>query len=138
MLSNHFMDKTEFTLQWKIARFGFFAAIIGALIGGTCTFAGSYFVWNQQQKTLDEQKLMEQQNMATALYFDVFTIETKFNSSMNDFLLYEGTNALNNPNSIYLQTIDIIVLIGYIVFLARISRDLIVLHLLIYTIFMQT
>lgn len=76
------MDKEESALAWKIAVLSFVFGIIGACIGGVCTFYGSYWSWNQQQKTLEQQQIMEQQNIAHAIYVDILKIELNLNDSM--------------------------------------------------------
>ena len=101
---------------------------------------GSLYIWHLQQNVLGEQKSLEQHNIATALYYDVDNIEQKFNTSMHGVLLFmnNDTNELSDPNFIYLRTLDILVLIGYITFLARTLLDLIAIRLHIYMVFIKT
>lgn len=99
------MDPEEKRLIIVASVIGFIAAILGAAIGGYCTLQGVYWSWDQQEKALDEQKSLEQQNMATALYYDISTIEDKFNGSMRDVLrdMNNDINKLNDPNYIYFE-----------------------------------
>jgi len=102
------MDQVEASHQWKIATFAVIGGIIGALIGGAATFYGSYWAWNQQQETLNQQEIEEQCNIAVAIYIDISSIENKFNYSINRFSLemINNTNPLDNPNYIMTTTIQ--------------------------------
>ncbi|VVB63867.1 Uncharacterised protein [uncultured archaeon] len=102
------MGQSETSWQWKIACIGF----LGALIGGICTFAGSYYVWDQQQKALEQQQIEEQNNIARALYIDISGIEEKLilsmmsvpeNKSKFDDLSFVGYSdiQLYNDNGLY-------------------------------------
>lgn len=72
------MNRAEVSLQWKIAALGF----IGALIGGGATLIATYWVLDQQQKVLNQQQIIEQHNIARALYIDISMIEDRLNSSL--------------------------------------------------------
>lgn len=72
------MEQEDKSHQWNIAWFGLFAVIIGGLIG----FGGSWYLWNLQQETSNEQKFLEQQNIAHAIYIDVSNIELNLNDSL--------------------------------------------------------
>jgi len=97
------VDSEEKSLLWKIAILSFVVGIAGAVVGGLFTFYGSYWAWNQQQQALNEQKLLEQQNIALALYIDVSSIEDKLNSSMHTMLsdTHNNISKLDDPNYVY-------------------------------------
>ena len=63
-------------------------------------------VWHLQEDAANEQKLLEQHNIATALYYDVSTIENKFNSSMQGFSSFtkNDTRVFNDPYFMYYAT----------------------------------
>jgi hypothetical protein len=96
------MDREEATLLWKIAILSFVVGIAGAAIGGLFTFYGSYWAWNQQQQALNQEQIIEQKNIAHAIYIDVSNIEERFNRSMIALPIYlnNNTSKWNDPNFI--------------------------------------
>lgn len=68
---------------------------LGAIIGGIFTFWGSYYVWDQQQKAVEQQQIMEQRNIARALYMEISRRESLLNSSVS---VPPTKDDLNNPN----------------------------------------
>lgn len=72
------MEKEERSHQWSLAYFGLGAVLIGAIIG----FSGSWYIWHLQQNAVDEQKLLEQQNIAHAIYLDISNIELNLNYTL--------------------------------------------------------
>jgi hypothetical protein len=93
------MEKEEKSHQWNLAYFGLAAVILGAVIA----FGSSWYIWHLQQNAADEEKLLERQNIANALYVDVSSIEDKLNLSMHMMLLntHNNTTKLDDPNYIY-------------------------------------
>jgi hypothetical protein len=97
------MDEEEKSLVIKIALLSCAVGIAGALIGGYFTFYGSYWAWNQQQEVANQQKIAEQKNIATALYFGVCSTEDKLLSDQKDALkaMNNNTSKLEDPGFIY-------------------------------------
>ncbi|MHC1686835.1 MAG: hypothetical protein AB9879_03885 [Methanothrix sp.] len=69
------MDRAEETHQWKITSFTVVGALIAALIGGFFSLLATYIVLDQQQNALNEQQIIEQRNIAQALYYDISRTE---------------------------------------------------------------
>lgn len=69
------MDKAEETYQWKITIFAVVGALIAALIGGAFSLYATYIVLDQQQNASNEQQIIEQHNVAQALYYDISRTE---------------------------------------------------------------
>jgi hypothetical protein len=72
------MNLADISLQWDLAKFGFCAAIIGAIIGGIITSGGSYYLWRQQRKH-------ELKNIARAIDIDLEYVY-KLNKNWYDYL----------------------------------------------------
>jgi hypothetical protein len=94
------MDRADEVHQWKITKFMVIGALIAAIIGGGFSLYGTIITLNQQQKALDEQKLVEQQNIAHALYIEVSSIEEEFNSSIS-ILPSDVRNRLEEPDYVW-------------------------------------
>lgn len=83
------MDLTNISLQWDLARFGFFSAILGAAVGGILTFLGSYYLWDRQRR--DELK-----NVARAIDID---LERVYESNQDWFDLYKDERKIGDFES---------------------------------------
>jgi hypothetical protein len=97
------MGKEEQKHEWSLAKFGAVTLIIGTLLGGVIGVGGSWYIWHLQQDVANEQKLLEKQNIANAIYIDVSNIETILNDSIEN--TNYTINDQNNPNhaSAYLE-----------------------------------